>query len=124
MNLHHGRVDLEEFKKRPPATRSLVACNTTDMPHVRDVSRERCNFCGAEVWLAASTAQSVPAEATVYLCCIPCMEEKFETSLARPPSEAQIADLARMSGLPVEEVRSRLNAIVEGHNRAQTFKSN
>ncbi len=124
MKLYHGLVDLEKFKKLPPATRSLVACNTTDMPHVRDVSRERCNFCGAEVWLAASTAQSVPEEALVYLCCMPCMQEKFETSLALAPSEAQIVELARESGLPVEEVRSRLHAIVACHNRAQTFKSN
>ena len=107
---------------------AVVVCNPTYMPHVEDVSVEKCEMCGQEVWLAGSTKKAI-GDQKCHVVCVLCMiemhkDKRLEGQTTQMPTDEQIKEVAEQVGQPFEAVKKQMVGLVNDLNRAAKASSN
>ncbi|MHA2427581.1 MAG: hypothetical protein ACXADB_06125 [Candidatus Hermodarchaeia archaeon] len=104
-----------------PEDANLVVCNTTDMPHVKDVTVRQCQFCNRDVWLAETTKKQL-GDRDYYIACQYCANPHIKNEIIAMPSDEQLMDVAKTMGLPFDEVKARMQRILDSRNQGIKWK--
>lgn len=100
-----------------PENKKLMVCTPcTLQPSIPEATRTNCCFCNQAIWLSPSSKSHNPD----YLICIPCAKDYLAPTVRwSPPNEAQIAEMAKVEGQSIEEIRAEMIRITNRLNRSE-----
>lgn len=103
----------------------VVVCNPTCFEnHVDNVTKQKCNFCGDEVWLSESTKKAVAPGKKLYISCLNCAMPHTEREAIQLPTDEQLREVAQKVGKPFEEVKRDIYSVLKARNMSIKYESN
>ena len=111
------------MSKTNPVPRGLCSASLWTTPRVAGATREHCNFCGTEVWLAPSSHTAFSAETTVYLACPACMVKFFQRD-GKIAHRCAGGGICRTYGAIASKAAAWMRGVISTHNQAAHFKEN
>lgn len=104
---------------------AVVVCNPTYFEnHVDNVTKQKCDFCGDEVWLSESTKKAVTPGKKLYISCLDCAMPHIEKEPIQLPTDEQLMEVAQKVGKPFEQVKAEIHSAVKARNMSLKYESN